>query len=332
MGSIFGTGCLIFRCVVVILSLYYSFSVRVSPALNIEKETDMTILITGATGTIGTSLVQQLESHHVAVNALTRDPSKAKFPDGVTAVAGDMLDVESMRKALQGVSTLFLLNAVSSQELTEAVLTLNLARQSGIERVVYFSVFNGEKFSNVPHFTTKYAVERMIFELGIPATILRPNCFMQNDALYFKDALMGPGLYPFPIGEKGVSMVDVRDIGAIAAQAVLNLERASQVLPNEIINLVGPDALTGPGIAKIWAAVLNKQVTYTGSDTAPFEARLAHHAPSWMAMDMRLMLDRFCSDGMAATSVDVAKMTELLGRSPRSYADFAAEIEAQWEA
>ena len=168
--------------------------------------------------------------------------------------------------------------------------------------------------------------------MGIPATILRPNCFMQNDAMFFKDALMGPGLYPFQIGDKGVSMVDVRDIAEIAAQAVLKRERASQALPNEIINLVGPDALTGSGIAKIWAAGLNKQVNYTGSDTAPFEARLAQHAPSWMAMDMRLMLDRFCSDGMAATAADVGKMAERLGRRPRSYADFAAETRAQWVA
>jgi len=113
---------------------------------------------------------------------------------------------------------------------------------------------------------------------------------------------------------------------------VLKRERSSQALPHEIINLIGPDALTGLSIAKIWSAMLNKQVTYTGSDTAPFEAKLAQHAPSWMAMDMRLMLDRFCSDGMAATSADVARMNELLGRRPRSYADFAAEMKAQWVA
>ena len=292
----------------------------------------MTILITGATGTIGMALVQQLASHHVAVNALTRNPNKAKFPNGVTAVAGDMLDVDSMRKALQRVTTLFLLNAVSTQELTEAVLTLNLAREAGIERLVYFSVFNAEPFTNVPHFTSKFAVERMIAQVGIPTTILRPNCFMQNDALYFKDALMGPGLYPFPIGDKGISMVDVRDIAEIAAGAVLQREQANHTLPSEVINLVGPDALTGSSVAKIWSKLLDKPVTYTGNDTAPFEARLAHHAPSWMAMDMRLMLDRFCSDGMAATSSDVDKMTKLLGHKARSYADFAAEVVVQWQA
>ena len=292
----------------------------------------MTILITGATGTIGSALVRQLAKQQVSFNALTRDPSKANFPSGVTAVAGNMLDVESMRKALQGVNTLFLLNAVSTQELTEAVLTLNLAREIGIKGLVYFSVFNSESFTDVPHFTSKFAIERMIAQAGIPATILRPNCFMQNDAVYFKDALLGPGLYPFPIGEKGVSMVDVRDIAEVAAGAVLHREQAPHALPNEIIHLVGPDALTGPGIAKIWTGLTNKPVTYTGSDTRSFEARLAHHAPGWMAMDMRLMLDRFCSDGMAASSADVDRMTQLLGRRPRSYADFAAETLAQWKA
>lgn len=292
----------------------------------------MTILITGATGTIGSAVVRRLADHKVAVNALTRDPNKAKFPDGVTAVLGDMLDVASMRKALEGVSTLFLLNAVSPQELTEAILTLSLAHEMGIQRVVYFSVFNSESFANVPHFTSKYTVERMIAQMGIPTTILRPNCFMQNDAVYFKDALLGPGLYPFPIGEKGVSMVDVRDIAEVAAGAVLKRERATEALPTEIINLVGPDALTGPGVARIWAGLMNKPITYTGSDTVSFESRLAQHAPGWMAMDMRLMLDRFCSDGMAATSADVEKMTQLLGRKPRSYTDFANETLAQWRA
>ncbi len=292
----------------------------------------MTILVTGATGTIGAVLVQELVRRGVAVSALTRDPAKARFPAGVVPVAGDMLDVAAMRKALGGVTTLFLLNAVSPQELTEAVLTLNLAREAGIERVVYFSVFNGERFTNVPHFATKHAVERMIAQMGIPATILRPNCFMQNDARFFRDALMGPGLYPFPIGEVGVSMVDVRDIAEIAATALLRREHSSVPLPGETINLVGPEALTGPGIAGIWSRLLGKPVTYAGSDTASFEARLAHHAPGWMAMDMRLMLDRFCADGMAARPGDVERMMELLGRKPISYADFAMATLAGWRA
>lgn len=292
----------------------------------------MTLLITGGTGTVGSALLQRLAGQGVQVHALTRDLARARFPDGVVPVAGDLLDVPSMRQALSGTRTLFLLNAVTPQELTQAMLTLNLAREAGIQRLVYFSVFNGEAFTNVPHFAAKHAVERMIGQLGIPATILRPNCFMQNDAQFFRDALLGPGLYPFPIGERGVSMVDVGDIADIAASALLQRERAAQPLPTEVVNVVGPQALTGPGIAGIWAELLHKPVAWTGADTAAFEARLAHHAPAWMAMDMRLMLDRFCADGMAATAADVDRMTQWLGRRPRSYADFAAQTVAAWRA
>ena len=143
---------------------------------------------------------------------------------------------------------------------------------------------------------------------------------------------MGPGVYPFPIGEKGVSMVDIRDIAQIAAGAVVRRAQAANPLPSEVINLVGPQALTGPSIAQIWSDLLRRPVKYAGNVTTGFETQLAHHAPSWMAMDMRLMLDRFCSDGMAGSCDDVAKMAALLGRPPRSYAHFAAETLLHWQA
>ncbi|WP_345816664.1 NmrA/HSCARG family protein (plasmid) [Paraburkholderia sp. PREW-6R] len=290
----------------------------------------MTILVTGSTGTIGTHLINHLAGEGVAIHALTRDPNKAKFPDGVVPVRGDMLDVEAMRNALSEVTTLFLLNAVTPQELSEALLTLNLAREAGIQRVVYFSVFNGQSFTSVPHFAAKYSVEQMIEQYDIPATILRPNCFMQNDALFFKDALLGAGIYPFPIGEKGVSMVDARDVAQVAARALVDRERATDPLPHQIINVVGPQALTGTSIAAIWSELLGKTVKYAGDDTSPLEKQIGQHAPGWMAMDLRLMLDRFVQDGMRATSSDVAEMARLLGRPPRSYAEFAAEAIAQW--
>lgn len=291
----------------------------------------MAILVTGATGTVGAPLLRHLSDQGVDIKALTRDPAKVSFPAGVVPVAGDLMDVPSMRAALTGVRTLFLLNAVVPQELTQSMLTLNLAHEAGIQRVVYLSVFNSDICINVPHFAAKHTIERMIEQYDMAATILRPNCFMQNDAAFFKDALMGPGLYPFPIGDRGVSMVDVGDIAEIAAGALLQRERSDERLPREVINLVGPEALTGASVAGIWSTLLNKPVHYTGDDTTAFEQRLAHHAPSWMAMDMRLMLDRFQSDGMLGTAHDVEQMTRLLGRPPRTYAEFAAATLAHWQ-
>src|SRR5690349_10216751 len=167
----------------------------------------MTILVTGATGTVGGKVVQQLVTRGADVRALVRDAGKAKLPSAVHVAEGDMLNVDAMRKALSGVSTLFLLNAVAPDEFTQALITLNLAREAGIERIVYLSVIHSDVYVNVPHFAGKHAVERMIERMGINATILRPAYFISND-LSVKDVVLQHGVYPMPIGNKGLAMVD----------------------------------------------------------------------------------------------------------------------------
>ncbi|WP_249337157.1 SDR family oxidoreductase [Serratia plymuthica] len=116
----------------------------------------MTILVTGSTGTIGSHVIDILAAKGADVRALVRAGKNPAFPAGVKTVTGDMTDLNSMRAALQGVTTLFLLNAVLPDELTQALVTLDLAADAGIQRIVYFSVFNGSLFSDVPHFTAKY--------------------------------------------------------------------------------------------------------------------------------------------------------------------------------
>ena len=135
----------------------------------------MTILVTGANGTVGRNVVQQLSQRGADVRALVRDPSKAAFPLGVSIVQGDLLDVDSLRSAFQGVSTLFLLNAVTPDEFTQALITLNLARAAGVNRIVYLSVIHADVYVNVPHFAGKFGVERLIEQMGFSATILQQN-------------------------------------------------------------------------------------------------------------------------------------------------------------
>ncbi|WP_457279588.1 SDR family oxidoreductase [Polaromonas sp. P5_D5] len=287
----------------------------------------MTILITGATGNVGRQVIQQLVQRGAKVRALVRDPAKANFPAGVEVVPGDLLDVAALRSAFTGVSTLFLLNAVVPDEFTQALLTLNLAREAGVERVVYLSVIHSDRYLNVPHFAGKFGVERMLEEMGFAATILRPAYFMNND-LTIKDVVTGYGVYPMPIGSKGLAMIDARDIGEIAAIELLRREQASKPLPLERINLVGPDTLTGDDVAAIWSTVLDRPITYGGDDTAGFEKNLLNFMPPWMAYDMRLMSERFLTVGMVPESGDVKRLTTLLGRPLRSYREFATEIAA----
>jgi uncharacterized protein YbjT (DUF2867 family) len=287
----------------------------------------MTILVTGATGTVGRQVVEQLVKRGANVRALVRDASKAKLPQEVTLVQGDLLDVDSLRAALDGVSTLFLLNAVVPDELTQALVTLNLAREAGIQRLVYLSVIHSDLYVNVPHFAGKFGVERMIENMGFNATILRPAYFMNND-LTIKDVVFGYGIYPMPIGSKGLAMIDARDIGEIAALELLRRAQAKEPLPLERINLVGPDTLTGGNVAAIWSEVLGRKIAYGGDNTAGFEENLRKFMPSWMAYDMRLMSERFLTEGMMPEAGDVERLTALLSRPLRSYRDFAAEVAA----
>jgi uncharacterized protein YbjT (DUF2867 family) len=287
----------------------------------------MTILVTGATGTVGRNVVDQLVQRGADVRALVRDPAKANLPEGVALVQGDLLDVDALRTALSGISTLFLLNAVVPDEFTQALITLNLARAAGIERIVYLSVIHSDVYVNVPHFAGKFGVERMIEHMGFNATILRPAYFMNNDHSV-KDVILGHGVYPMPIGDKGLAMIDARDLGEIAAIELLRREQASEPLPIERINVVGPDTLTGADVAAMWSDALGRTIHYGGNDTAAFEQNLRQFAPAWMALDMRLMAERFQTDGMIPEAGDVDRLTTLLGRPLRAYRDFAAESTA----
>jgi uncharacterized protein YbjT (DUF2867 family) len=289
----------------------------------------MAILVTGSTGTIGSQVLAHLQGQGAEVRALTRSPEKARAPAGVVPVRGDLADIDSVRAALTDVSTLFLLAPNVPDELTQAMLALTLAREAGVKGVVYLSVFKGEAYADVPHFAGKYTVERMIQDLDLPATVLRPAYFIQND-LRQKDPLLGLGAYGAPIGSKGVSMVDIRDIGAAAAAELLRRERAEGPLPPETYELVGPDSLTGEAIAAIWSEVLDRPIRYGGDDLVTMEQRLKAMLPGWHALDLRLMFQRYQSDGAVATEADIARLTALLGRPPRSYRDFAKDAAAQW--
>jgi len=287
----------------------------------------MTILVIGATGRVGRHVVDQLVQRGAAVRVLTRDPAKSEFPAGVEVAQGELLDIDALRRAFDGVRTLFLLNAVSGDEFTQAIVTLNIAREAGVERVVYLSVIHADRFVNVPHFAVKAGAERMLEQMGFSATILRPSYFIDNEVM-IQDVIFGHGVYPMPIGGKGIAMVDARDIAEVAAIELIRRDQAPGKLPIETINLVGPDTLTGSDVAAIWSDILGRPIVYGGDDPSGFEANNASFMPKWMAYEMRLMAERFVSDGMIPEAGDVARLTALLGRPLQSYRAFAAALAA----
>jgi uncharacterized protein YbjT (DUF2867 family) len=163
--------------------------------------------------------------------------------------------------------------------------------------------------------------------MGFSATILRPAYFIDNEVM-IKDVITGYGVYPMPIGSKGIAMVDARDIAEVAAIELVRRDQAPGPLPLETINLVGPDTLTGADAAAIWSDVLGRAVAYGGDDPSAFEQNLQAFMPKWMAYEMRLMAERYVSDGMVPEAGDVERMTKILGRPLHTYRDFASQLVA----
>ncbi|NVL32189.1 NmrA family NAD(P)-binding protein, partial [Pseudomonas syringae pv. actinidiae] len=202
---------------------------------------------------------------------------------------------------------------------------LNLAQEAGIERVVYLSVIHADKFTNVPHFTGKYTVERMIETLGIPATILRPAYFMQNERMV-QQTIQNYAVYPMPIGSAGVAMVDARDIAEVAVAELLRRDKAPSALDRLTLELVGPQALTGASVAKIWSSALGREIAYGGDDVIAFEGQMASYGPAWLAYDMRLMMAGIQKFGMQAVEGTVDRLEAIIGHPLRTYEGFVKEV------
>ena len=284
----------------------------------------MKILVTGGTGHVGSEVVKELQKRKADVRILIRK-EETPAPAGVQVMVGDLLDPVSVQKALHGVDKLYLLNAVSPDELTQGLIAYDLARKLKLKHIVYHSVFRVEHFKDVPHFASKLAIESALREFDVPFTIIRPNYFFQNDAS-LKDLLTKADIYPMPLGTVGISAVDIRDIAEAAAIAL-----TSDGHYGKTYNLNGPEVLSGPKVASIWSELLRKEIRYPGENMDAFEEKMRDQAPSWSAFDIRMMFQGYLERGFVAGPGDLETLTDLLGHSPRRYEDFARQTILAWQ-
>ncbi len=285
----------------------------------------MKILVVGGTGTVGSETVRQLRTRGEQVSVLTRSAEHAsKLPSGVSGVIGDLMDPSTLG-VFAGFEAVFLLNPVSTTESFEGFLGVNGARDAGVKRIVYLSVQDLEGAPHLPHFGGKIGIEAAIRKSGMQYTIIRPNNFYQND-VWMKEALMSYGVYPQPIGDVGLSRVDVRDI-AEAAVVALTTEGHN----GKSYNLVGPELVTGESTAAEWSRALGKPIRYAGDDLDAWEAQQRAWLPASMLYDFKLMYAHFQQHGLKATAADIATQTALLGHAPRRFAAYAKEMAVEWK-
>ncbi|MFJ9558952.1 NAD(P)H-binding protein [Streptomyces fuscichromogenes] len=277
------------------------------------------ILVTGATGTIGSDVVRQLAGRGAKVRALTRDPARARMGTGVEVVRGDYGDPASLDAALAGVTAVFLLRPPGPDEGQDAALVA-AARNAGAERVVKLSAIATGDPDTGPSGSWHVAGERAVRDSGLAWTVLRPSSFASN-TLTWLPALRAGEPVPNMTGDGASGVIDPRDIAAVAVRALLDDGHAGRTY-----TLTGPEAISVPGQAAVLAEVLHRPVPIR--DLSPDQSRdflrTAWGMDETRAESALTGLAFVRAGGNAVLTEDV---TEVLGRPPRTFRAWAVDHE-----
>ncbi|MGZ2380725.1 NAD-dependent epimerase/dehydratase family protein [Rhizobium leguminosarum] len=224
------------------------------------------VLVTGATGQQGGAVVRALIARGHRVKALSRNPdsdsAKRLAAAGVEVVAGNLDDGASVAKAASGVDTMFLMgNSYETgveAETRQGIAAADAAKAAGIGHLIYSSVADADKKTGIPHFDSKYLVEKHIAGLGIPYTISAPVAFMENTVAPWAIDRLRQGVYAAALPPARVlQQITIDDIGAFVATLA---ERREQVFGKRF-DIAG-DELSGEQQAKILSEVVGRPITY----------------------------------------------------------------------
>jgi uncharacterized protein YbjT (DUF2867 family) len=221
-----------------------------------------TVLVLGATGQQGGAVARHLLQAGWPVRALTRDPDKPAarvlVNQGAQVAAGDLGDAESLRAALAGVGAVFCVTqyfgAGYEGEVAQGRLMVDLAAEAQVEHFVFSSVGSADKNTGIPHFDSKYEIERHLAQSSVPFTVLRPVFLMENWEGRRQEVVNGSLVTPLS-PERPVQQVSVEDIGVFA---LLALSRPDQWVGRSV-DLAG-DELSMTQCAEVFARVLRRPV------------------------------------------------------------------------
>ncbi|MFE1593070.1 NAD(P)H-binding protein [Nocardia sp. NPDC058705] len=271
----------------------------------------MTILVTGATGSVGRLVVDELLARGAKnVRALTVDPNRAELPEGVEVVTGYLGTPATLPAALDGVDTVYLAPMPAKvKDFAEA------AEKAGVRRVVVLSGANADSEAMAPEeHWFYYACEHAIEAAGFEWTHLRPGVFM-NNTLGWADALRSEGVVRAPYGQVVQTPIDLKDIAEVAAVTLLE---GGHVGKKYILS--GPDAITQVDQVKMIGAAIGKDVSW--EELTPDEAR-----ELWSVQGMPADVAEFLLEGFENTmrnpQVPVTTVTDLTGRPGRTFAQWA---------
>jgi uncharacterized protein YbjT (DUF2867 family) len=282
------------------------------------------ILVTGATGTVGRHVVQLLTDRGVATRALTRDPSRvapASTPGGgLDVVRGDFDDPASLKPAVEGVTTLFLLTAPVAPSPVHDQAVLDVAVAAGVERVVRLSaIATGERADDGTIIGAWHQqAEAAVRASGLAWTLLRPTTFASNTR-WWADALRAGQPVANPTGAGAQGIVDPRDVAAVAVEILTAEDPTAH--QGQTYTLTGPELLSVPDQVVQLAEVLGRPVDVVDQSLDETRAGLLASGLDPAVVDTMVAGMGWVRDGRnAVVTADVAR---LLGRPPTSFAAWA---------
>jgi uncharacterized protein YbjT (DUF2867 family) len=276
------------------------------------------ILVTGATGKTGRALVQELVSKGVAVRAVVRDRAKAAdiAAAGAEIAVADLSRAETLASILVGIDKAYLMTAADPQQVMLHSNFIHAAKQAGVRHIVRHSVRGADPDSPVKLGRWHAISQKELEDSGMVWTHLQPVYNMQN-FLTFAATIQSQGAFYAPMRDGALSMVDARDVAAVAATTLIDdiHHRRKTYL------ITGPEALTFAEAAEQLSAVLGKPVRYM--DISREDARkalLQRGMPEWYVEDLLGFYDFYSTGAGAPVSDVVARITRQPGRRFRQFA------------
>ena len=283
-----------------------------------------TILVTGATGNVGSEVVKQLSRGRTDVNikAAVHSVENAKKVegDGIDVVQIDYNKAETLKEALKDVDKLFFVPPDVPNAIEHASNMVTEAKKAGIRHIVKLSASGSDIEAPVASLRLHRQTEKIIEESGIPYTILRPGEFMQNFVNWFSQTIKEEGAF-WRVGDTKVSFVDVRDISAVAVQALINNHDGRH--NGKAYTITGPEALSYYQVAEMLSNATGKKIDYVNISKEEARRRLQNSALSdWWINVIIEVFDLYRNGTQAQVSSAVEEVT---GRKPITFYQFAKD-------
>jgi uncharacterized protein YbjT (DUF2867 family) len=277
------------------------------------------ILVTGASGTVGKAVLNEVAKSGAKHRAMYRSATEAaKAPAGTVTVIADFSKKETLAPALRGITSVYLVCSPIPQLIELEWNMINACAAAGVEHIVLNSAMGARDFrKSFPSWHR--TVEDKLKSTKISFAILRPNSFHQNVLTYYAPSIRSQGAFYGSMGNARVSFLDVRDIAVVAAKSLAGGEHSGK-----IYELNGPEALTYTELAAKIAKHVGRPVQYVNIPAeAQRKAMLEQGMPEWQA-DALLDLQTYYVGGKGG-KVD-GLLEQLLGRPPITMDQFLLEF------